>query len=303
MTEEAASSWRLALAVPAAAAPLFEVALEGLGGAVVREAEADEAGQIALTCFLSTEPDASSLAPLLAAVAEAAGCEPPVPRVERLPDRDWVSDSQAGLRPLRSRRFWIHGSHDAGPAPAGLFPLLVDAGQAFGTGRHETTLGCLLAMEALAKRSRPARILDMGCGSGILALAAARLWPSARVLGVDNDAVAVAVARRHARRNGLARRCRFICAEGYRPEALRGRGGFDLVLANILARPLAAMAPGLRRRLAPRGWALLSGLLVAQEAQVLAPHEALELRLVRRSRLAEWSVLWLRAPACSRGAR
>lgn len=296
MAAEGAATWRVALAVPADALPYVEAAFEALGGAVASAAEPDADGLIALECHLTAAPDEAMLAARLAAAAEAAGRPLPAPLVEPVAARDWVGESQAALAPLRSRRFWLHGSHDEAAAPAGLFPLLVEAGQAFGTGRHETTLGCLLAMERLAKRHRPRRVLDMGCGSGILGLAAARLWPAARVLGIDNDPVAVAVARRHAELNRLARRARFVCAEGYRPEALRGRGPFDLVLANILARPLAAMAPDLRRALAPGGLALLSGLLVSQERQVIAPHEALGLRLGRRDRLSDWSVLRLRAP-------
>ncbi len=295
MSADGSTSWRLTLAVPPDSVAFFEAALESLDAIVASAAEADPDGLIALDGYLDHEPEAGVLAARLAAAAAAAGCAPPDPTVEPLAARDWVVESQEAHAPLRSRRFWVHGGHVAAKPPAGLLPLRVEASQAFGTGRHETTLGCLLAMEALAKRRRPRRVLDMGCGSGILALAAARLWPAATVLGIDNDPVAVAVARRHAVLNGLSRRVVFVPAEGYRPAALRGRGRFDLVLANILARPLAAMAPDLQRALAPGGLALLSGLLVSQERQVSAPHEALGLRLVRRRRLSGWSVLTIRA--------
>ena len=296
MSNEAVESWRLTLAVPAEAVGLFGLALETLGGALSNTAEPDESGNVAFECYLQAEPDAEAIDQLLAEAATAAGCSPPRPIVEPLAARDWVVESQRAHPPLRTDRLWIHGSHDGGVPPAGLMSLLVEASLAFGTGRHETTLGCLLAIEALAKYCRPRRVLDMGCGSGILALAAARLWPAARVLGIDNDPDAIAVARRHARLNRLTGRVGFLCAEGYRAEALRGRKPFDLVLANILARPLAVMAPALKRSLAPGGTAILSGLLVAQEKQVLAPHEALGLRLVRRRRLADWSVLSVRSP-------
>ena len=291
------TSWRLAVAVPGAHVALFEAALDGLGGALVSAADPDAAGLLLLESYLSERPEAAAVAACLATAAAAAGCAPPEPVIEELAARDWVRESQEAQAPLQTARFWIHGSHHDASPPAGLTPLLVEASLAFGTGRHETTLGCLLAMEDLAKRSWPRVILDMGCGSGILGLAAAELWPVARVLGIDNDPVAILVARRHAGLNRLSQRATFVCAEGYRPAALRGRGGFDLVLANILARPLAAMARDLKRALAPGGLALLSGLLSTQERQVLAPHEALGLRLVRRQRLAEWSVLTLRRPA------
>lgn len=298
MSEETAT-WRLALSVPPETLPLFEIALDGLGGVLSSAADPNESGLIALECYLEFEPDRSALTAMLADAAALAGGTAPDFTVECLEARDWVTESQQAQAPLRSRRFWIHGSHETALPPAGRLPLLVEASQAFGTGRHETTLGCLLAMERLATRCRPRRVLDMGCGSGILGLAAAKLWPSAAVLGVDNDPVAVAVARRHARLNRLSRSVGFVCAEGYRPVALRGRGPFDLVLANILARPLAAMAPQLQRHMVPGGLALLSGLLIAQERQVLAPHEALGMRLVRRQRLSDWSVLALRAPTRS----
>ena len=309
MTESSVPSepttWRLAVAVPAPHVALFEAALDSLGGALVSAADPDAAGQLLLESYLSERPDGAAVAGRLAAAAAAAGCAPPEPYIEALVARDWVQESQDAQAPLHTNRFWIHGSHYDGPPPAGLSPLLVEASLAFGTGRHETTLGCLLAMEDLVKRHRPRAILDMGCGSGILGLAAAELWPVARVLGIDNDPVAIAVARRHAGLNRLSRRVTFVCAEGYRPAALRGQGCFDLVLANILARPLAAMARDLKRALAPGGLAVLSGLLSSQERQVLAPHEALGLRLVRRQRLAEWAVLTLRRPlsgqAASRG--
>ena len=288
------SSWRVSFSVPAPRAADYEVALEGLGALVIGLPTAPEE-TVPLELHLPTRPDETALAALLAAVAEAAEQEPPTFAVVALAERDWVGESQRALAPIRSGRFWVHGGHVQEPPPAGLMALRIEAAQAFGTGRHETTLGCLLALEDLAKRRRPpARVLDLGCGSGILALAAARLWPGARVLAADNDPVAVAVARDNARINRLAGRVEVLRAEGYRAGVLRGRGPFDLVVANILARPLAALAPGLRANLAPGGRAVLSGLLRGQEGKVRAPHEALGLRLVRRLHLGDWSVLVLR---------
>ena len=292
----------VSLDLPAAGLELFEAVLAPLGGALVSDAPTDSGRPLTLRLYLDEAPEPAALTALLAEAAAAAGIDPPPPRIERLAARDWVAESQAALPPIATARLWLHGRHVAGPPPAGRAPLLIEAAAAFGTGRHETTLGCLLALERLARRRRVRRLLDMGCGSGVLALAAARLWPAARVLGVDEDPRAVAVARGNARANGLGGRVRVVPGQGYRPAALRGWGAFDLVTANILARPLAAMAPGLRRALAPGGLAVLAGLLRTQERQVLAPHEALGLRLVRREVFGDWSVLVLRAPG-SRPAR
>ena len=216
-------------------------------------------------------------------------------RLGALGIRDWtieaVAESQRLLPELRAGRFFVHGSHFHGAAPPGAWALTIDAGAAFGTGRHETTLGYLLEIDRLLRRKRLARVLDLGAGTGILALAAARAGARA-VLAVDNDPVAVRVARENARINGLALRVRAVAGEGYRRRPLAAsRRRFDLVLTNILARPLRRMAPDLKRVLRPGGRALLSGPLRDQEAELLTAHRAQGLVLERRLRLGEWSVL------------
>lgn len=229
---------------------------------------------------------------LLAALGEATGLPPPRLHAAPLAERDWVAESQAKLPSLRAGRFFLHGSHFRARPPKASIPLVIDAGLAFGTGRHETTKACLLALDALAGR-RFARPLDLGCGSGILALAMAKLW-GVTVLAADNDPDAVQVTRENVERNGLADLVHVVRSEGYAAAALRRRAPFDLVAANILADPLIAMAPALVRNLAPGGHAILSGLLIAQERAVLAAHRAVGMRLERRHRLGEWSALLLR---------
>ena len=210
---------------------------------------------------------------------------------ERLPERDWLAENRRAFPPLRIERFFVHGSHWRGPAPAATIPIEIDAATAFGTGEHPSTRGVLIALEVLARRRRFRRPLDIGTGSGILAIAAAKRLHRP-IIASDIDCAAAQVARHHARRNGVAGQVHVFCAPGYRSRALRGRR-FDLVLANILARPLSLMAHDLAGRLSPDGVAVLSGLLRRQEAMVMAAHRAQGLVLVRRIAIDGWATLIL----------
>src|SRR5437660_6295328 len=164
---------------------------------------------------------------------------------ERLPERDWLLENRRAFPPLRVGRFFVHGSHWRGPPPSGAIAIEIDAATAFGTGEHPSTRGCLLALDDLARCRRFRRPLDIGTGSGVLAIAAAKRLRRPVVAG-DIDPEAVRVARHHARRNGLASRVRVMRAAGYHSRGLR-RADYDLVLANILARPLALLARDLKR--------------------------------------------------------
>ena len=219
------------------------------------------------------------------------------PLFKPVAERNWVALSRRRLPAITAGRFYLRGEHVRGPTPRGKIALLIDAGTAFGTGRHETTKGCLLAIDRLARRgSRFARILDLGCGSGVLALAAAKLWKDAAVLAADNDKEAVRVARLNATLNEVEARVQVVASDGYAGAALRKRSPFDLVLCNILAGPLARMAPALGRHLAPGGRAILSGLLTSQEPEVLEAHRKRGLKLDSAIRLGGWSALVLRKP-------
>jgi ribosomal protein L11 methyltransferase len=286
------AGWTIGLAVPGAALPVFEAALTPLGAALAMEPP-DSSGAVVLTLYLARRPDEAEVAARLAAAAAVAGVPVPDVIVEQLPDLDWVAESQKALPPVRAGRFHIHGSHVSGPPPAASIPILIDANTAFGTGRHETTRGCLIVLTRLAKRRRFRRPLDLGCGSGVLAIAMAKLWPVV-VLAADNDRTALRVARDNARINGVAARLRCVTSDGYANAALARRAPFDLIVANILAEPLAAMAADLARHLAPGGVAVLSGLLAGQERAVLAPHRGRGLRLAARVLLGDWATLVLR---------
>jgi ribosomal protein L11 methyltransferase len=211
---------------------------------------------------------------------------------ERLPERDWLQENRRAFPPVRIGRFFVHGAHWREKPPPGAIAIEIDAATAFGTGEHPSTAGCLIAFDALARRRRFRCPLDIGTGSGILAIAAAKRLHNA-VLASDIDPEAARVARHHVRRNGLAGRVQVICAPGYRSRAVRRRQ-FDLIFANILARPLALMARDLARALAPGGAAILAGLLRRQEPIVLAAHRLQRLRLERRILIDGWSALVLR---------
>jgi len=215
--------------------------------------------------------------------------------VESLPDQDWIRQSQEGLPPVRAGRFFVYGAHDAGAVPEGVIPIRIEAGLAFGTGHHETTALCLQALYQIARASRPKRILDLGCGTGVLAIAAAKLWRR-DILATDIDPVAVEVARENARANRVAPLIHAAVADGFTSPAIRSRAPFDLILANILAGPLTKLAPDLAAALAPNGTAVLSGLLRNQEKLVLSFACAQGLVFRRALREGPWSALVLTRP-------
>ena len=220
----------------------------------------------------------------------AAGAAPEDAAVEQVGATDWQAQSLASFPPVTVGRLTIVGAHQ--DPPHRRFVVSVDAGPAFGSGRHETTQGCLLALDWLARRPQVRTAFDIGTGSGILAVAAARLWP-ARVLALDSDPVAVATAGETVRRNGLSRRVTVVQGEGFRAGTLRRLGRADLIVANIRAKPIAGMAPAFARHLRPGGVAVLSGLLATEERLVLAAFRAVGLRLRRRIGRGAWVTLIL----------
>jgi len=243
------------------------------------------------------EPDMAAiksrmmLAATMAADKVIIDCLPGVV-IEELPEIDWLSHVYEKFAPFSIGRFFVHGSHYTAAPPAGQVGLCIDAATAFGSGEHETTDGCLRALEMLSHRYAAANVLDMGCGSGILAIAAAKLWKRP-VVAVDNDPEAVHVTHRHAAINKVSGLIRAQAGDGYKAPIVREYGPYDLVLANILARPLMLMAADLRRNLAPGGFAILSGLLEKQEAGVLSAHRMQGMNLAARFSKNGWQALIL----------
>jgi len=210
---------------------------------------------------------------------------------ERLPEKDWLRHVHDNFPPIKTDRFFIYGSHYTGEKPAGLIPLQIDAATAFGSGEHETTRGCLQALEYLQKEHVFENGLDMGCGSGILAIAQVKLWPAINVTAIDIDPESVIVTDRHATMNDVSHKIEAEAGDGYQVPLVGKNAPYDIVTANILANPLIDMAPALVKYLQPGGYAVLSGLLARQKDEVVAAHEKLGLRLVRSEEIGEWRAL------------
>ncbi len=254
--------------------------------------EADEARNLWIAeAWYTDEPDMKALETLLA----KAGFAPSDITVAPLADIDWVRRSLQGLAPVSAGRFFVHGAHDRHRRPAGHIAIEIDAGTAFGTGHHGSTLGCLEALDRLLRRQRPRRILDVGCGSGVLAIAAARAL-RAPVIASDIDPEAVRVTADNARRNGVAPLVRTLAATGLAAPLIRRHAPYDLIFANILARPLVALAPAIAAATARHGHVILAGLTREQERQVLAAYRARALVPVIRIRQDHWSTLVLHRP-------
>jgi len=255
-----------------------------------------------VTVYFHRAIDQAALRDLAAAAGgiKAAGAL----RFERVAAKDWVATSLAGLKPVAAGRFIVHGAHGRGGIPQNRIGVEIEAALAFGTGHHGTTRGCLLALDRMGKSLRggraPLRILDLGTGSGVLAIAAARAWRR-RVLATDIDAAAVRVARANARLNRVGPLVEAVTASGVTAPAIRARAPFDLVFANILLEPLQRLAAPLMEIVAPGGRVVLSGLLTAQANAALAAYRALALE--RRIVLDGWTTLVLRRSAQCPAAR
>ena len=281
--------WRIRLGVAGQAAAAFAEALEAHTAAVSWTEPVG--GESRIDAISASEPDRALIEALLGEVAAAFGLAPPALDVAWLAGRDWLAENRRAFPPVEVGRYFIHGSHFRGSVPAGRIGLKLDAATAFGSGEHASTRGCLLALDGLARRRRFRAALDLGCGSGILAIAMAKTW-GRPVVAADVDAEAVRVAAGNAERNGVA--VEVVSSDGYRAPPLRRRAPFDLIVANILARPLCRLAEGLERNLARCGIAVLSGLLEGEAAGVLSAHRRRGLRLERRIVLDGWATLVLR---------
>lgn len=257
--------------------------LEGVTYSILEEDE--DRGIWRIDAFPTTPDEADGLVAALAGYPELKTV------VEKLADADWLAMALSGLPPVRAGRFFVFGAHDKGRAPTNTVNLRIEAGAAFGTGHHGTTVGCLFAYDELIKARRFERVLDVGAGTGVLAIAAARTG-SAKAVGTDIDAPSVRISRENAKLNKA--KARFVHASGLGHRLVREAAPYDLVFANILAPPLVALSHDIKGALKPGGFAILSGLLRTQERRVLAAYLSKGFRLHRRLHRDAWATLVLR---------
>ncbi len=261
------------------------------------EPDPDRPEEWRMDAYFEAEPGPDDMALLLDLVPSAGGI---IPAAEELDEQDWVTLSQAGLEPIRAGRFFVHTPAHRDAVPPGAVAFEIDAGRAFGTGQHETTTGCLLALDRLKTTGASfSDIADVGTGTGLLAFAAMHLWPAARAIASDIDPVAIEVAEANARINGIklgrARgQLELAVAPGLDHLRLKARAPYDLVIANILAGPLIELAPALAGALAPGGRLILAGLLDHQADAVTAAYRRQGMMAGARITRGDWPTLVLR---------
>ena len=282
------SCWKARAVLPKLDAQRLVEALEALDPAppAVSSFELGERGLWEVEAFFAAPPDEHELA-LATNVAM---------RIVPVMDENWVARALDGLPPVKVGRFFIYGSHSASEIPANAITLKIEASYAFGTGHHGTTRGCLLAFAALSKRRCFRNALDLGCGTGVLAMAFARSVHR-RAVATDIDPLAAAKTRENARVNGAAPYLRITSGDGFRARHISQFAPYDLIFANILAGPLVRLMPGIRRHLASNGDAILSGLLDEQANGVMAAARSQGLRVAHRNALEGWITLILERPA------
>jgi ribosomal protein L11 methyltransferase len=292
MPETPANTYVVSVEAPADVAGNIAAALEAAEIPAAMAVTLFECGRnrAEVSAHYPEEPPREQLMHLLASVASEDALADL--RIVPLPPKNWVAEAENLRGPVHAGRFLVHGRHDRGKVPHRRFTLEIDAGLAFGTAHHATTHGCLLALDRLLKRERPALVLDIGTGTGILAIAAAKGF-GGPVMASDMDSVAVAVAAENASRNGVRSRVLVVKAEGLAHPALR-RAKAELLFANLLLRPLLELAPAFTRALRPGGMCVLSGILDTQARQVEARFRALGFRLDSRILLGGWTTLLLR---------
>lgn len=287
---QTADIWRITLAADGRSQAAYAAALEEVADSI-SAFESKPGGAWRIEALTTSEPDGRDIRARLGEAAAALGLRPPEVEIDLMPKVDWLAENRRAFPPLSVGRYFVFGTHYAGAVPAGARAIKLDASIAFGSGEHATTRGCLLALDRLSRARGARRVLDVGCGSGILAIGAARSWP-ARVTASDIDRDSVRLAAENMRRNGVAARVAVLSSDGL--ARVRPRRGYDVVLANILARPLRRLSGAIAGAVRPGGTVILSGLLAEQESEVRSAYRGRRLMLSRRIAIAGWHTLVFR---------
>ena len=284
-----ASCWQISLTATASTFKTFELAIEPFCEGTSCFPVSDESFW-QVTGFTREKPGYSTVNAAVEILAASVNVSVPVVKISPVAEQDWETESFANFPPIRIGRYFIYGSHETDLPPPGMISIRLNAGPAFGTGRHASTMGVLWALDNLARGYRFRQALDMGCGSGILAMAISKTWrPS--ILASDIDPRAISTCADNACDNGLRAMIRPVCANGYRASVVSRRSGYDLIVSNILANPLCKMAGDLSRHLAPGGIAILSGFLTQDWRRVAMAHREWGLTFIRRYEIDDWQTL------------
>ncbi|MDO7843304.1 50S ribosomal protein L11 methyltransferase [Sphingomonas immobilis] len=311
MSADATESWKLTLPCTRDEAEAIDVSegLEGIAGSpviITSEEIEDDPDSWRLDAFFSGKPGKAAVAAVRALAPSSAGVKA---TPERVPDEDWITLSQAGIEPVHAARFYVHTSGNKGDVPPGAKAFQIEASRAFGTGHHQTTTGCLIALDALKVNGKRFRnIVDIGTGTGLLAFAALHLWPRAHATASDIDAAAVDVTRENAAVNGVPLGAgpgtlALAAAPGLEHPLLIGRAPYDLIVANILAGPLIGLAPTIAMALAEGGTLVVAGLLDWQADAVTAAYRRQGLVPSGRTQIGDWPTLTFRKRARYGAAR
>lgn len=273
------------------AAPIFGEALEEVVLSVSWHEINEEIDHWIFECTLSDDANRETLRQVIKETALAHNLETPEVTITELPDTDWLEQTWRNFPPRQIGKFFIYGSHSKTGTPDGLIGLEINAATAFGSGEHETTTACIQAITKMHDEGRRFhKPLDMGCGSGILAMVIAKLW-QIPVLAVDNDPESVRVTTTNAEINGCTPLIDSLCNEGFAGTAVKSKGPFDLVAANILAAPLREMAPDMAKCVTPQGRIVLSGLLTRQIPEVRQSYEGVDFKFVEQHIIGDWAAL------------
>ena len=280
------------------------MAAAGAETATTHQDDLDQPWQVAIITEIKPQQDQIDIA--LSEAEHISGITAPKVTLIALEQKDWLLENRKSFPPLDIASFWVYGDHIIDPVPAGKIGLKINAGQAFGSGTHATTHGCVLMLETHCPRRNPSGddgsggddllIADIGCGSAILAMAAAKLHPSSQIIAVDNDILAVETAQENIENNNVADVISCGLSDGYNAPLVQNQAPFDVILANILPTPLIAMAPDATAALKTGGILILSGLMEQHETDVVSAHQAQGLTLVDRLNVNGWMTLVMSKP-------